>query len=188
MEFLVAGVALWSGVHFLPNAGRALKNRIVDAIGENGYKIAFSLVVITAVALMVFGWRASAPEPVYEPPSWGPVATVVLMALALVLFTSARRPTALKRHVRHPQLLGIMTWALAHLLSNGDDRALVLFGGIGLWAFAATFAISAREGAWVKPEAPSLAVEIKGLVITAVVFVVLVLLHPYFAGPAIVAI
>ncbi len=182
MIILAAGVALWAAIHLLPSLGAPLKAQVGKRLGERGYRLGFSLVVALAVALMVIGWRMSVPVAVYTPPSWGAALSLPLMALALVLFTSARRPTALKRHLRHPQLLGVLTWAISHLLANGDSRSLLLFGGMGLWALVAMPAINAREGPWKKPEPPPLAVEIKGLAITALVFVALILLHPYFAG------
>ena len=42
--------------------------------------------------------------------------------------------------------------------------------------------INAREGTYTKPDAPGFKAELKVLIISAVVFIVALLLHPYFAG------
>ena len=36
--------------------------------------------------------------------------------------------------LRHPMLTGVLVWALAHLLVNGDEASLILFGWMAVWA------------------------------------------------------
>ena len=134
MIWLVLGVGVWSGVHFIPSLGRTLKARLIESMDENGYKLGFTVIVIASIVLMVVGWRSTPPVAVYKPADWtGPLAAL-LMVLAFLLFGASKHPTVIKRFVRHPQLSGVIVWAVAHLISNGDGRSLVLFGGIGLWA------------------------------------------------------
>jgi uncharacterized membrane protein len=45
---------------------------------------------------------------------------------------------------RHPMLLAIMLWALAHLLANGSLIDLVLFGAFLAWAAADRIALRRR--------------------------------------------
>jgi uncharacterized membrane protein len=40
----------------------------------------------------------------------------------------------LRGKLRHPQLLAVKTWAVAHLLVNGDLASIMLFGGLLAWA------------------------------------------------------
>ena len=82
-------------------------------------------------------------------------------------------------------MTAVAVWAFAHLLLNGDSRSMILFGGMGIWAVLEMVLINRRDGEWVKPEAASWAREIRGLVISIVVMVVVVMLHPYIAGVAI---
>ena len=182
MIWLMIGVLLFILVHFIPSLARGLKSSLIVPIGEHLYRGLFSLFVVISIALMVFGWRSTAPEFVYLAPGWGWQLTVVLMLISVMLFGAAQQPTRIKRVVRHPQLTGMVVWSLGHLLSNGDSRSLILFGGLGLWALIEMLLINRREGAWVKPASPSLLVEARGIVISAVVFFVLLYLHPYFAG------
>jgi len=78
--------------------------------------------------------------------------------------------------------MGVILWAVSHLLTNGTGRALVLFGGLGLWAQIEIPLINRREVDYVKPEAPGAKKELMGIIISAVIFVVTLSLHPYFAG------
>ena len=54
--------------------------------------------------------------------------TVGLMLFAVIFFTAAFIPSHIKTRLKHPMLAGIKTWALAHLLSNGDLGSILLFG------------------------------------------------------------
>jgi uncharacterized membrane protein len=41
---------------------------------------------------------------------------------------------SIKARFHHPMVLGVKTWALAHLLANGSVAHLVLFGSFLVWA------------------------------------------------------
>jgi uncharacterized membrane protein len=187
MIWLILGVVLWSLVHFIPSIGIKYKERIIARFGENPYKIMFSLIVLGSIALMVLGWRSTDPEFLYQLPDWSRMVTVILMLVAFVLMVAARRKSIIKQFIRHPQLTGVAVWSIAHLISNGDTRSLVLFGGMGLWALIEIRVINARDGVWKKPERPALSAEFIGLAISFVVFAVFVFLHPYFTGFPVVA-
>ncbi len=184
MALLILGVLIWSCVHFVPCLGVGMRAACIERIGEGPYKGVFALSIIAAIVLMVVGWRSTTPAAVYDPPAWGASAASLAMLVSLVLFAGSGAPSNLKRIVRHPQLTGLATWALAHLLANGDQRSLVLFGGLGAWAVVTIMAINRRDGAWQKPEPVPLAAEAKLAVGVVVVYALLVLAHPYIAGVA----
>lgn len=182
MLWLIGGVLLWSVVHLSVALTPGVRDGLADRIGENGYKGLFSLLIVASIVLLVIGWRGSIPYPVYNRPQWGHIATVALMAPALILFLAARFSTNIKRFVRHPQLTGLVLWAVAHLLGNGDRRSLVLFGGLALWSIAEIVLISRREGPWVKPDTAPVQNDILAVAIGLVAFAALFALHPYFSG------
>lgn len=181
MLCLILGVLLFAAVHLLPTAPRA-RERAVERLGLTFYKGLFALLSIAGIALIAVGWRATAPRLLYAPPGWGAFAASPIVFVALLLFAASGVPSNLKRLVRNPQLSGVLAWALAHLLANGDARALVLFGGMGLWAVAEIRLLNRRDGAWQRPEALPLVAELKPLVGAAVAFAILFAAHPYFAG------
>ena len=182
MGLLISGVLLWSIMHFLPAGASGLRNSVAGSVGEGPWKGLFSLALVLSIALIVMGWRVIVPVPVYAPPEFGAILMSPLMILAVVLLGAANAKTNLKRYIRHPMLTGVAIWAAAHLLNNGDDRSVVLFGGIGLWALIMIPFINRRDGAAEEVAKHPLSGEIKLLAISAIVFIVLVIAHPYFAG------
>ncbi len=181
MTWLVLGVLLWSAVHLLPSAAAPVRARAIERLGK-AYQGVFALAILASIGLMVLGWRSTLPTAVYSPPAWSSAASNVLVFIALLLFAASGLTSNIKRVIHHPQLTGLATWGGAHLLSNGELRSLVLFGGLGLWAIVAILFINRRDGAWKKPEPQPLTGEWKPLVAAMVGFAVLYLLHPYIAG------
>lgn len=159
---------------------------MVGKMGENGYKGIFSLLMVAALLLIVFGWRSiDQPTYYYTLPFWTRHLGMFLMLIAFILFVASGMPTRIKQVLRHPQLTGMAIWAAAHLMMNGDSRSLVLFGGLGIWAVLEMVFINRRDGEWVKPEVPGMGQEVKILVISLVVVAVVIFAHPWLSGVAI---
>ncbi len=184
MTWLILGLLLWSGVHFFPALLPVQRTRLMETLG-NKYQGLFALSIIVSLALIVFGWRSSIPNPVYNPPVWGRHLTMLLVLVAVILFAASHGKTRLKQYVRHPMLTAVAVWAVAHLLANGDTRSVTLFSALLVWALVSQFLINRRDGAWVKPAIPRLKSEIKVIGIGLVAYLVLMVLHPYFAGVAV---
>lgn len=182
MGLLISGLLLWSFVHFVPSLMPGLKQSWKGALGEGGYMGSFSLLIIAALVMIVFGWKAATPTLVYvADPGLRPIG-IALMVLAFVLFVAAKPPSSIKRFLRHPQLSSVVVWSCAHLLMNGDSRSVTLFGGMLVWAILEMIFINRRDGAWQKPEAPGLVGDIKVVAIGVVVYGVVAWLHPYLSG------
>jgi uncharacterized membrane protein len=181
MALLITGVLLWSAVHLFPGVASDVKPKLVGKLGK-GYRALFALLIVVSLVCIVFGWRSAVPTMVYTLPDGMRIVTAVLMLVSLVLFFSSRVPTDIKRVLRHPQLTGVFLWAVAHLLSSGDSRSLVLFGGIGAWALIEILAINRRDGAWLKPETVGFKRSLIPLVIGIAAWLVLILVHPWIAG------
>ena len=182
MKLLIAGLTIWSLVHLIPSMARPLKQQWISQMGENGYKLAFTVLILISLALIVFGWRSSIPATLFVLPAFTRPILMLLVLFAFILFGASNYQTRIKSYVRHPQLTGVALWATAHLLLNGDSRSLILFGWLGVWAILEIILINRREGEWVKPSPPGWARELKGLAISIVIFVVVVIIHPYIAG------
>ena len=184
MALLGFGVVLWAFVHLIPTIEQPLKQRLENRFGQNGYKGLFSVAIVTAIVCIVFGWRSSPQDYLYVLPPWSRSVGMGLMLVSFILMGAANYPTAIKRFLRHPMLTGVVLWSVSHLLTNGTTRALILFGGIGLWALIEIPLINRREGAYEKPASPGLFRELRGVVISLVIFVAVVYLHPKFTGVA----
>jgi uncharacterized membrane protein len=151
MALLIAGLLLFTLVHLLPAVSPATRKQLATNLGENTYRGVFSAVVLTSLVIIVFGWKAAAPAAVYAPPvGGGPVISTVIF-FAFVLFVTSKARSNYRRIVRHPQMMSVILWSVAHLLVNGDSRSIVLFGGLGIWAVLEIVLCNKRDGEWQKP-------------------------------------
>lgn len=179
---LVLGVLLWSVAHLFVSLAMPTRARIVARIGLNPYKGLFSLTIVLALVLMVLGWQALPPNALWTPPPGLRHLTMLLMPFAVILFFAARLPTDLKRLIRHPQLTGVKLWALAHLLSNGELRSVILFAGLLAWAVAEVIVLNRRAGAWVKPAPVGMGKTVLEVLIGLALTAALMFGHPWFTG------
>ncbi|MEM6438434.1 MAG: NnrU family protein [Pseudomonadota bacterium] len=179
MTLLILGLILWWTTHLLPTVGKSLRDGVAARLGDGPYKGIYSLLSLAAMVMMARGYRAAEFADLWYPPTWGVHVNNLLMVLAIGLFGAASSKGNAKRYVRHPQLLSVVVWAAAHLLVNGDQASVVLFGGVGLWALVAIFATNARDGAWVKPAPAPRRKDWLLAAITLVVFVVVSFIHDW---------
>tara|TARA_R110000772_G_scaffold164496_2_gene275924 strand:- start:100 stop:669 length:570 start_codon:yes stop_codon:yes gene_type:complete len=187
MGALIAGVLLWSIVHLTKSVAPNFRSNIRAKIGEGPHQGLVALLIIAAIALMVYGWRTAEYIFVYDPPAWGRHLNMLLMIFSIFLFGAAQGKSRIKQWIRHPMLTGMLVWASGHLLANGDSRSLVLFGGLGLWALISIFTVSRNEGVWQKPtETATIGREMLSIVITLVLYAVLFGTHRYYTGVALV--
>lgn len=182
MVWLVIGVVVFAAVHLVPTVAPGVRARLAGVLGEGPYKGAFAAFLIAALVIIVLGWRAADPAPVYPPPDWGPALTGNLLIIGLILFFGGRFSSVISRSIRHPQLVGVAIWAAAHLFVSGDDRALIVFGGIGIWAVAEIFALNRRDGAWQRPKLKPLRREMLALGSGLAGYAVLIFAHEFLFG------
>lgn len=181
MYLLIAGLAIWAIAHFFKRLAPGIRASMTEKMG-NGAKGVFALLIVASIVLMVLGYRAAPFQPLYTLPHWVHHLNNTLMIFAVILLGMGNSKGHARAWLRHPMLWGVVVWAIAHLLVNGDVASIVLFGGMGLWALASMLLINVQDGAWVRPEAGPVAGDIKLLVISAVVFSVIVGLHMWL-GP-----
>ena len=182
MNRLIAGVALWAIAHFFKRLAPDMRKGMDAKMGAGPARGIMSLLILGSVALMIIGYRAAPADFIYALPSWARHINNTLMIIAVIMMGMGKSKGRARTWLRHPMLWGVVTWAVAHLLVNGDVASIVLFGGMGLWALANMLLINAQDGAWDKPEAGPAKGDIKLLIISAVVFSVIVGLHMWL-GP-----
>ena len=152
MILLLAGVTLWAAVHCFPMAMPAQRSELINRFGKGPYKGVFSLFIVAAAVLIVFGWREAPIVAAYLPPLFGNIWITLAVGVALTLMLASQLPTNIRRFVRHPQLTGVVIWAVTHLLVNGTARDVILFGGLALWAAFSMVLSNRRDGAWQRPQ------------------------------------
>ena len=141
MALLIGGLVLFIGVHLLPSSGR-LRAALAARLGENGYKILFSLVSVAGLVLTAVGYGQAPRDQIFEPSQTARTLLPVAMAIAFMLVVIANVPGRIRRALRHPMLAGVLIWSTLHLLANGDLASNVMFGAFALWA---VFAILSEE-------------------------------------------
>lgn len=174
---LVLGVALWAAAHFWKRADPDSRARW----GDRG-KGLVTILLLIAVGLMVVGYRATDVVPLWDPPVFLRHVNNLLMLVAVYFFAASGMKTAVTRVVRHPQLTGVKTWAIAHLLVNGDLASVVLFGGLLAWAVAEVIVLNRAGAPWVKPGPVPAGKEAGAAAGAVVVFAVIGLVHGWI-GP-----
>jgi uncharacterized membrane protein len=153
LAVLVLGLAVFLGAHVFVTRREARK-ALIGRVGEWPYKALFSLVSLVGLALIVWGfaeYRAAGPITVWSPPTWTRHLTVALMWPATICVTAAYIAGDIKRILKHPMLVGIKLWALAHLIANGDLGSIVLFGSVLAWAVYDRITLKRRSDAGAPP-------------------------------------
>ncbi|MEP9349680.1 NnrU family protein [Xanthobacter sp. KR7-225] len=184
MVMMLFGLALFVATHVVTSL-RGIRADLIARLGEGAYKGFFSLLAAAGVLLTAYGyqlWRAAGPAVVWDPPHGLRHLAMLLMLLASIAAVAAYVPSHVRAALKHPLLVAVKTWALAHLLVNGDIASIVLFGVILAWAVYDRISLKKRGGPL--PVAPkgwggdAIAVGL-GLVLFAALAY---LFHPYVIG------
>jgi len=181
MTWLVLGILLWVAAHLFK---RVLPNQR-EALGKWGRPLV-AVVIVVSIVLMIIGYREAEDVPLYALSIWTWYLNNLLMLVALFMMDIGRVNGVIRTKVRHPMLIGVVIWSVAHLLVNGELSALVLFGGLGLWALLQMAVISRTEGPWEVPTKGSILSDGKVAVLAVVLYTVIAGIHYWLDRPAIV--
>lgn len=184
MTLLILGIVVFLGVHLLPTLGNVRAN-LVARLGENGYRALFSLASIAGFVLLVWGFAKAPVIQIWSPPGWTRWMAIALMLPAFIFLVAAYIPGEIKAKLKHPFLIAIKTWALAHLIANGDLASIILFGSFLAYAVYDRITLKRRQ--------PTSLIEAPGpgsrrndliavLLGTALYLAFLIWLHPLLIG------
>jgi uncharacterized membrane protein len=137
MAYLALGLVLFLGVHSISIIAPAWRDRAAARLG-NAWRGVYSVVSIAGFVLIIQGYGIARHNPVllYTPASWTRYITAVLMLPVFPLWLAPYFPGRIKRALRHPMLLGVILWSVAHLMAIGTVADVVLFGSFLVWAIA----------------------------------------------------
>lgn len=137
MTLLVIGLLVFLGVHSVRVFADGWRTRTIASWGEMRWKGLYTLASIVGLVLVVWGFGQARTQPVqlWSPPLGLRHLASLLTLAAFILIAAAYVPgNHLKARVGHPMVLGVKTWALAHLLANGNLAHVLLFGGFLAWS------------------------------------------------------
>ena len=136
MKLMLLGLLVFLGAHLFTSL-RVARAGVVAKIGEGPYKGLYSLVSIIGLVMVGYGfaaWRVEGSPQLWYPPVWAKHLAIPLVLFASICIVAAYPPTHIRVWLKHPMLVGVKIWALAHLLANGDLAGIVLFGSVLAWA------------------------------------------------------
>jgi uncharacterized membrane protein len=147
MNQLVAGLLVFLGIHSVSIIAPAARDRWAAAMGPNLWRALYSVIAITGFVLLVRGYAAARLEPavIYVPPGWTRHVVMLLMLPVFVLLFAAYLPGRIKSALKHPMLVAVKLWAVAHLLANGMLADILLFGGFLSWAVLDRISLKRRQ-------------------------------------------
>jgi uncharacterized membrane protein len=185
MAILLLGIVLFLGAHTFTTL-RTARAGVIERLGEARYRGLYSLVAGLGFILIVWGfilYRRSGYIPVWDPPVWTKHIAILIMWFAFVMLAAMHgKGGRIKGWLRHPMLSAVKTWALAHLLANGDLGSIILFGSLLIWAGYDRFAVKWRGDLGAPRSDEFTRSDAIVLAAGTVAWVAMILLHPLLIG------
>ena len=165
MTILLAGLALFFGIHAVPMFP-SFKASLQSRVGAMRFKALYSLIALSGFTLILLGYSRAEFRPVFSPPVWAPLIAYLAMPVSFCLLVATYVPNNFRRVIHNPMLSGVLIWALAHLIANGDLASVLLFGLFGLYAIVDIISVNRRSPA----ETPARQPLLKDVLVLAIGF------------------
>ena len=150
MTWMLLGLVLFLGAHSLRVFAESWRSQQIGRLGEKTFKGIYAVVSLLGFVLLCWGYDQARATPtlLWVPPVATRHVAALLMLFASVLLVAAYVPgNHLKTRMRHPMVLSVKVWALAHLLANGNLEDVILFATFLVWAVLCFRAARARDRA-----------------------------------------
>jgi uncharacterized membrane protein len=148
MSILIIGLIIFLGLHSVRIVADGWRTNMMAERGEGAWKGLHSVASLIGFALVVWGYGLARQQPVvlWVPPVATRHIAALLMLFAIIMLVAAYLPgNAIKSKLHHPMTLSVKTWALAHLLANGNVADVLLFGSFLIWAVFCFIAARKRD-------------------------------------------
>ncbi|WP_180902361.1 NnrU family protein [Martelella soudanensis] len=150
-NFLLA-ISAFLLAHVVPPAP-PVRARLIALLGRRVYLTLYSFLSTLLLVWVIVAARQAPLIYLWYPAPWQALVPVIAMPFAFWFIAAGlaaqnRLSITFRRSgegasqgtitaiTRHPVLVGFLLWSLAHIPPNGDVVSLILFGGMGLLAFA----------------------------------------------------
>lgn len=155
MTLFIIGLVLFLGIHSIAIVAPAWRDAQA-ARNPGAWKGLYAIISIAGFVLLIYGYGLArqAPVIVWTPPAATRHIALLLMLPVFPLLLAAYLPGRIKAAAKHPMLLAVKFWALAHLLANGTLVDMVLFGAFLAWAVLDRIAVKKRVVPRLTPGAP----------------------------------
>ena len=179
MALLIVGLILWVLAHLFKRIAPEARAKMGDP-GKGG----IAIVLVFSLVLIVIGYRSADDTAIF----WNKTAAMtginnLLMVFAVYLYAASGMKTRITAIIRHPQLTAVKTWAVAHLLVNGDLASIILFGAMLAWAVAEVIVINRATPAWLRPAKGPVVNDVIYVALSLVLFGAIVWVHTWMGYP-----
>ncbi len=146
MTLFLLGLAVFLGVHSVAIVAPGFRDSARARFGEGAWKGLYSLASLAGFVMLCYGFALArrAPVVLYVPPDWLRYVAVVLMLPVFPLLFASGMPGRIQAATKHPMLVAVKCWGLAHLLANGRLADILLFGGFLAWAVVDRISLKRR--------------------------------------------
>ncbi|RMI18044.1 NnrU family protein [Sinorhizobium meliloti] len=188
MAILVLGIIIFLSMHLVRVVAPGFRAGIIDSRGKGTWMGLYTIVSLVGLCLIIYGFGQARGETgmLYDPPIFLRHIALLLMLVAFIVLAAGFLPAGrIAVALKHPQVLSIKIWALAHLLANGETSSVLLFGSFLAWAVILRISLKRREraGEKVLPMFKSARNDVLAVVIGLVAFVLFVWkLHELLIG------
>ena len=159
MEVLIAmGVFIVSHVVVVRTG---VKPALIARFGERAYLASYSALSLALLAWVIWALLAAERSLLWPTPGWAYGFALAVSAAGFILIgIGATVPNPLSVSfrkagfdpdrpgvvgwLRHPLILGLTLWGLAHVPANGDWPSLILFAGSAIFGIVGLFAVERR--------------------------------------------
>lgn len=163
-QALLLAVSVFVGGHFFLSSV-PVRTVVIKALGVNGFRLLYSALAVFGFAWTIAAYGAAPLNELWTASPGLRLLPLLVMPFACILLVAAvttQNVTMLagERYLdepkplwgimtvtRHPMLWGIGLWAVVHLLANGDEASVILFGGLAILAFGGMAHIDSRRRA-----------------------------------------
>ncbi|EHK77768.1 NnrU family protein [Sinorhizobium meliloti CCNWSX0020] len=188
MAILVLGIIIFLGMHLVRVIAPGFRAGIIESRGKGTWMGLYTIVSLVGLCLIIYGFGQARGETgmLYDPPIFLRHIALLLMLIAFIVLAAGFLPAGrIAVALKHPQVLSIKIWALAHLLANGETSSVLLFGSFLAWAVILRISLKRREraGEKVLPVFKSARNDVLAVIIGLVAFVLFVWkLHELLIG------
>lgn len=186
MVFFIVGIILFLGSHSVRIFAEPWRTRMIHQLGERKWKGIYTLISFFGFLLLIIGYAQARHNAtiIWQPPIFLTHIAVLLNLFTFILLaSSAPNNNAIRLKLKHPMILGVKIWALAHLLANGTLIDLILFGSFLIWAVLDYRSAKNRPSPIEKNQVTSLKATITAIFLGVTVWLAFLLgLHQWLIG------
>ncbi|WP_320194841.1 NnrU family protein [Agrobacterium rosae] len=150
MLLLILSLLFFLGTHSLRIVAPSFRNRMIARMGEGPWKGVYSLVSVIAIAFVAYAFDQARQVTgiLYSPPIWTSHIALTLMLIAMICLVASLLPAGhIATKTKHPLILAVKIWALAHLLANGETSSVLLFVSVLAWGVVMRISLKRRQRA-----------------------------------------